>query len=265
MNTALIQLVSEQTLPGIFPALALAPTQTILLHTAQMRQQCDWIARALQLAGHATEPRFVALPDHPDHVATGNIVREQIVAAQAENLTPVVNITGGTKLMSIGAFAASHQQKVAAFYVDTAQRLILATTNATLPAPLDSSPIAFRRIADQLTVPILLAAHGCTISTTGRDPSLWLPVARLLAASPKLEEATHAFALNSLDEGHHRPADYARLLDTPLDALPDPLIEPLNDAGHITLRDGRWYIWHDEAEKIASWAGRESCGPDKTY
>ena len=257
MNTALIQLVSEQTLPNVFPALALAPAQTVLLHTPQTQRQSAWITRALQLAGHAAAPRFVELPDHPDHHATGRAVLEQLAAARDAGLTPVVNITGGTKLMSIGAFAAAHQQKAAACYVDTTQRQIHAATTTPLPAPLDSSPVTFRRIAGQLTVAILTAAHGIKTPVTGRDPAPWLPAARLLAADPDLEQATHDFAVRCLDECRRKPNDYVKLLDTSLDELPDQLIEPLAEAGHIYLRGDRWFLWHPEADKFARWAGGE--------
>lgn len=257
MNTALIQLVSEQTLPNVFPALALAPAQTVLLHTPQTQRQCAWITHALKLAGHSALPRFVELPALPDHHTTGQAVLTQLAAAREAGLTPVVNITGGTKLMSIGAFAAAHQQRAPACYVDTAHRQIHAATPTPLPAPLDSSPVAFRRIAEQLTVAILTAAHGVTSLVDGRDPAPWLPTARMLAADPRLEQATHDFSVRWLDEEKRKPTDYARLLTTPLDELPDPLIEPLHEAGLICLRDNHWYLWHAEAEKINRWANGE--------
>lgn len=265
MPHALIQLVSEQTLPNVFPALALAPDQTVLLHTPQTRRQCAWITRALQLAGQTAAPQFVELPDLPDHHATGQAVLAQLAAARAAGLAPVVNITGGTKLMSIGAFAAAHQQKVPALYLDTANRHILPATSAPLPSPLDSSPVAFRRIADQLTVPILAAAHGIEKLSPGRDPAPWRSLARLLAADPKLEAAVHDFATDRLNEEKRKPADYARLLATPLDALPDALVEPLEAANQITLRDGRWFLYLPAADDVARWAAGEAFPSFQAY
>ncbi len=265
MPHALIQLVSEQTLPNVFLALALAPTETILLHTPQTVKQCDWIARALQLAHLETSTRFVPLPDNPDHHATGQAVLEQVSAAREAGLTPVVNITGGTKLMSIGAFAAAHQQRLPACYVDTAHRQILAATNVALPSPLDSSPTAFRRISDQLTVAILAAAHGAESVVSGRDPALWLPTARFLASDPELETATHLFAVDSLDEGRRQPADYARLLATPLDRLPDQIIESLAASGLIAQNEGRWHLWHPEPELFTRWSTGERYDSIQTY
>jgi len=265
MSIALLQLVSEQTLPNVFLSLALDPAQNILLHTPQTRRQCDWIARALHLAGQTARPLRVELPDSPDHHATGHAVVEQLTAARSAGLAPVINITGGTKLMSIGAFAAAHQQKAPACYLDTANRQFIAATSIPLPPPLDSSPAAFRRIADQLTVGILTAAHGIETFVPGRDPAPWLETARSLANDPELEVATHGFAKEYLDEGDRQPADYARILDTPLDALPEPLIESLAEAGHISLRNDRWHLAHADAGMVMRWATGERYDSIRTY
>jgi hypothetical protein len=254
MPHALIQLVSEQTLPNIFPVLALDPARNVLLHTPQTLRQCSWIEQALALAGMTGESTRIELPDNPDHHATGRAVLEQIDAAQSAGLSPLVNFTGGTKLMSIGGFAAAHQKKVAACYLDSAHRAFISATPTQLPSPLDSSPTAFRRITERLTVSILTAAHGMQTFKPGRDPAPWLPTARLLANNSELEATTHNYANAQLDEGRRQPADYARILNTPLDDLPDPLIEPLAEAGFITLREGHWYIWHADAATIARWA-----------
>jgi len=265
MKTALIQLVSEQTLPNLFPALAMEPSRVVLLHTPQTRRQCDWIARALLLAGVPTTPTPIELPDNPDHHATGQAVLTQIASARSSDLTPVINITGGTKLMSIGAFAAAYQQKAPAFYLDTAHRLFIPATSRPLPAPLDSSVVAFQRLAARLTVPVLTAAHGIEKLVPGRDPAPWLPAARALHDDGKLEIAVHEFTDRYLDEGKRQPADYARLLSTPLDNIPDPLIEPLSAAGHIHLRDGRWHLWHPEPDVFGRWAAGERYDSVQTY
>jgi len=257
MPEALIQLVSEQTLPNVFPALALAPERIVLLHTPQTRPHCEWITRALTLAGQPSAPLCFELPDNPDHHHTGRAVLDQINTARTAGLEPVINITGGTKLMSIGAFAAAHQQKAAAFYLDTAHRQVLAATAVPLPSPLDSSPAAFRRVADKLSVAVITAAHGITALDLGCDPSGWLPAARLLARDSALERAVHDFACHNLDEGRRQPADYVRLLQTPLDDLPDPLIEPFVTADLITLRDGRWHLSHPNPTELERWASGE--------
>jgi hypothetical protein len=265
MPHALLQLVSEQTLPNLFPALALEPDSLVLLHTPQTARQCDWIEQALLKAQCKQEVRRVELRDNPDHHATGHAIKREIAVARAADLAPVVNITGGTKLMSIGAFAAAYQEKIPACYVDTAHRLFIAASNIPLPAPLDTSPIAFRKLADRLNVPVMAAAHGIGHFTPGRDPSPWLPTARLIAKDPQLETATHEFAQNFLQESGRRPADYHRLLATPLDQIPDPLVEPLASSGHIHLQNGHWHLWHPQPECFARWASGEVYDSIQSY
>ncbi len=266
MSTSLIQLVSEQTMPNVLPALALRPGEIVLVHTPQTRVQCEWIERALHLGGLRSPIILHALPDNPDHHATGNVISGLIMARRDKGIPPVVNITGGTKLMSIGGFAAANHHKVPNFYLDTQHRQIHAGTSIALPAPLDASPAAFRLMADALSVSVIASAHGISGFSPGRDPSGWLPAAHLLASQPELERRAHEFACDLLSEGHRRPADYRRLVwETPLDDLPDALIEPLALGGHIVMRDGRWWIAHHDPDLIARWAAGEPYDRITTY
>lgn len=265
MSTALLQLVSEQTLPNVLPALALRPAEVVLVHTPQMRKQCHWIEKALNRGGVSSAVILHALPDNPDHHATGIEISTLIESCGAKGLQPVVNITGGTKLMSIGAFAAAHRNKTPNFYFDTQHRQIHAGTNIALPSPLDVSAAAFRIIADALSVGVITSAHGVEAFSPGRDHSPWLAAARLLGTDLDLEQTTHEFALNELSEGHRKPADFQRLLLTRLDDLPDALIEPLAMAGLIALHDGHWHIAHDNPEQITRWAQGERFDRFETY
>ena len=211
----------------------------------------------LRTAGHTIEIELSPLSDHPDHPTTGQAVRQVITAHRTLGLTPVVNFTGGTKLMSISAFAAANAEKAPNFYFDTTARHIHPGTTLALPAPLDSSATTFRLIAAQLSVSILTAAHGINHFIPGRDPAAWLPLSRLLAADPKLEQATHAFATTTLYEHNRRPEDYHRILETPIDDIPDALVEPLVDAYHIQLRAGHWHLAHPAADSFRRWAAGE--------
>ena len=71
------------------------------------------------------------MPGMPE---TFNAIKEAIAEAKGSGTTPVVNFTGGTKLMSIGAYAAAlHQDhKAISLYVDT----ILASGSTGPLAPI---------------------------------------------------------------------------------------------------------------------------------
>jgi hypothetical protein len=118
-RAALLQLVSEQTLPNILPALALEPAEIVLLHTPRTQRHANQIRGALQKAGLPLHTRLIALSGVPDIRETGAAVK-QAAAALPAHLTPVVNFTGGTKLMSIGAFVAAYTAQTPSLYVDTA-------------------------------------------------------------------------------------------------------------------------------------------------
>ena len=74
----LIQLVSEQTMQNVLPALALKPASLVLLHTPRTSDQVQWIAAALRKAGLQFEVRAIPLTEMPDIQETGAATRAAI-------------------------------------------------------------------------------------------------------------------------------------------------------------------------------------------
>ena len=253
----LIHLVSEQTMPNVLAALASTPAAQHLIHTPRTEPHARWIKRALTRAGLTPVTETTTLSDAPDLRETGTAVRAVIDSANAAGLTPVINFTGGTKLMSIGAFAAAHAARAASLYFDTEHHTIHSGPTGVLPSPFDQPAVALRAARDRLTIDVIAAAHGVQRVTPGRDPAPWIPAATLLVQDPKLEMQTHDFA-RGLDEGQRRATDYMRLLDRPLNDLPDSLIEPFSLASLIALRDDRWHFAFDRRTDLEGWA--ISCG-----
>lgn len=262
---ALIQLVSEQTMPNVLAALACRPAAQILLYTPRTQPQLEWIRAALAEAGASSDVQVDALSPSPDLGETGQAVLNAITWARHRSLAPVVNFTGGTKLMAIGAFAAAHREHIPSFYIDSEQGGLLPGGTGPLPPPLDSSTVALKRARDALTVSVITAAHGVRLVSTGRDPGKWLPLARILAADPAVEKATHDFAVTQLDEGKRRPEDYLRILQTRVDDLPEPLIHPLFEAGALTLRDGAWHLAFPSSDVLARCAAGERLDTVQDY
>ena len=102
----------------------------------------------------------------PFNISAGQEVIE-LLLGQFPSDRVVVNITGGTKPMSIAAYAAARQRGVTALYLDSAgEQLVWLQADDTIETePLDIHPI---------TVEIALAAHGRTIDwnqTYPRQPS----------------------------------------------------------------------------------------------
>ena len=167
--TALIQLVSEQTMPNVLAALALEPAQIILLHTPRTAPQAAWINHALRRAGLQFEIELRALSAAPNVNETGARVRTACEDANAAEFIPVVNITGGTKLMSIGAFAATLSRGWPSLYVDTDNRRILQVGHHAPPELLRDGFAALSRAEAKLNVDVVAAAHGCEHVSSGED------------------------------------------------------------------------------------------------
>jgi hypothetical protein len=239
-KTALIQLVSEQTMPNVLAALALEPTTVTLLHSPRTAPQAAWIGQSLRRAGLNIELDLRALSVAPDVHETGARVRSACEDAVAAGMQPVVNITGGTKLMSIGAFAATIGPGWPSLYVDTENRRFLQTGKIALPEPLLDGWAALTRAERRITVDVIAAAHGCDQASAGEDPTPYLELAEYLRIHPAEEARCHD-ALRSIST-RARPAELLALLDAPLPALPEAVVSRALAAGLLEARGASCYF-----------------------
>ncbi|HPO01308.1 MAG TPA: DUF1887 family CARF protein [Opitutaceae bacterium] len=233
--THLVQLVSDQTMPNVLAALALEPAHITLLHTPRTEPQAAWINNALRRAGLQFEAELRPLSTTPDVNETGAAVRTAAEAAVAASLAPVINITGGTKLMSLGAFAATHSQGWPALYVDSENRRFLQVGNHLLPEPLRDGWAALTRAEGRLNVDVVAAAHGCEHVSGGADPAPFLELAEYLRTHPQEESACHALFSPITTRG--KPADLLATIGQPLPPLPS-IIGELAVAAGLLQRSG---------------------------
>lgn len=160
MPLTLIQLVSEQTMQNLLPILALRPKVVVQVrsrpdrfhHAARNLEQAVAAIRQTLLY-RDLQPEFhevVIEADSPTVEQTCDKIR------QALNRWPhaVLNLTGGTKLMSLGAWTAVADQHPV-LYCDTAERRFLTIGRKPLPT---LQP--FEQVAASLTVAAVMAAHG---------------------------------------------------------------------------------------------------------
>ncbi|MFH0879971.1 MAG: DUF1887 family CARF protein [Lentisphaerota bacterium] len=158
----LIQLVSEQTMQNLLPVMALHPSRVVHVRSARqgMAERSDYIRRACKELIR-THPAYrdlavewmpdVEIPEESPAVESSQFIMNQLLRTYPQ---AVVNYTGGTKMMSIGAFQALSQAGQApGLYCDTqAQRFCLTQDYGTLPS--------FAQLATHLSVEVMLAAHG---------------------------------------------------------------------------------------------------------
>lgn len=129
---SLIQMSSDQVMQNILPALALRPERIVQIVSGRVRRSPrsgpDPMATALALAGLSVEFGDIPLAQsHPTHTDVFEAVHQAVLEERQAGRVPVVNLTGGSKLMGIGAFAGASQTEAPAVYVDTPQkRFVLA-------------------------------------------------------------------------------------------------------------------------------------------
>mgnify|MGYP000134864337 CR=1 FL=1 len=158
----LIHLVSQQTMQNVLPALALQPERII-----QVRSQGEAFARAardtkaaLEEAGLMAEVFDWPLQkEFPDLEDTRRAMKYWLPLYPLA----VVNLTGGTKLMSAGALLGAREFSGASMlYCDTGRRKFVSLADGfPLPDMLD-----FDAAAAGLTLRIVMAAHG-------KSPAEW--------------------------------------------------------------------------------------------
>jgi len=158
----LLHLVSEQTVQNLLPILALRPENVIQVRSSEERfikaaSNLNIAVSALDSAGRLLfpMPKFF---DWEINKASPTADQTRRKVGEALSLWPgcVVNLTGGTKQMSIGAFLAAEYQGEASLYCDSQAGIFLEVSEKYR---LPSVP-PIREAANLLTVESLLAAHG---------------------------------------------------------------------------------------------------------
>jgi hypothetical protein len=111
-----ICLVSAQAAANLLPALdsSLKPDKVVLIVTAKMKRQADNLAKVFQ--ENAIQVDFLQLSNEQDFHRIENELMES--AAQLEDDDVMLNITGGTKLMSVAAQSVAAASGWRMFYVD---------------------------------------------------------------------------------------------------------------------------------------------------
>ena len=175
---------------NLVPVLALKPAKVFHLATPKTAARSANIVEAARQAQVLTKPENIRLSEMPSIPETSRAVIRTIADAKAQGLTPVINFTGGTKLMSIGAYEAAIREQVVSLYVDTDhQQFLDGHTGPKLNSVLGDD-FSFTPLQESLTVNAIAAANGRQYVTNGRDWRPYLPLARHLLANRDEEIAT---------------------------------------------------------------------------
>ncbi len=214
----LIQLISEQTMQNLLPVLRLQPSRLVHLATPKTAARSDFILEAARQSGMKPEIETVALSAMPAVAETSNAIAAAIEGAREKGPLPVINFTGGTKLMSIGAFAAALNRQAPSLYVDTQDDCFVDGRTADGLADLLNHDFSFTPLRTTLSVDAVAVAHGKERVTGGLDWRPYLTLARYFFENPDVEQAVHEsfFGRGGLianDRAPRQPEDWRQLLD----------------------------------------------------
>lgn len=239
----LIQLVSEQTMPNLLPAMAIQPERIVHLCTPQMQSVSNHLVRAYNAAGVHTTVDVVPLTKMPGLKDTAGVMN----AVFQEYESPVVNFTGGTKLMSIAAYATAFNAKKTSLYVDTTSGCFVdGGTGSSLVNLLPDGNDKLDVVVNRLSVEIIAIANGVERVTQGRDWNPFVDVARQFLL---LDESVRA---QCIDFGHKLLAGqpqafqvrrnwFPTVYQRPAEGIPDIFRQGLVDAGLFEWRNGHFF------------------------
>jgi len=222
---ALIQLISDQAMPNLLPILALTPARLLHLTSERTVPRAARIVEAAAKAGILTPHETIRLGRMPSIAETQREVGRAAEVAGRDGLRPVLNFTGGTKLMSIGAHAAARAGGFPSFYVDTAEHFF--EDGCTAPGLLDlfDGDLSFARLTGRLNLDVIVVANGHRAISAGKDWRPLVPAARWLLEHPEEEELIHAgiHGRHGLCPNGAEPrtaAGWVKLLDAAFDLPP---------------------------------------------
>ena len=254
----LIHLVSDQTMQNILPILALKPAKVVQVisdaSNCRFATPAERIKETVALASQKT-PDFRWdvdwLPDVDLRSAAPTIAVTQNAVADLLDKHPsaVVNYTGGTKNMSIGAWLAASGGGIPTLYCDTPRDFVEGGTCVF------TVPVTLGEVANKLTVQILLASQGLRQGKEWERRGISPPQQRLGEVSyrltqehgQKFREFRHTLLLHGLPKagGNAKAEDVERVNNEPI-PLPghrdfDPFLDAALEAKLLCNADGKLF------------------------
>ncbi len=162
---SILHLTSEQVLANLFPILAINPSRVIQIVSNKVKHYADNLEKAIKDNLYFKQCNFRQEIIKKNMLSIDDarkLVEHQIDGELSQGMKPVVNITGGTKLMSIGAFEAAKNKNCPAIYCNTDERKIEVVYK---PAEFSKMNLSENYpykdyVAPQITLNMLISANG---------------------------------------------------------------------------------------------------------
>lgn len=156
MKTCLVSLVSDQTIPNILTAATLCPDYLLFISTAAMekKHKVECIMNCLKLQGMSCTDRFdkIIVPENDIHDINEKII--EWIKDKRKDYRFTVNLTGGTKLMSLAVYEIFKGYDADIIYIPIPENHYF-----SVKRPENLFPLTTR-----LSVESYLAAYGVNIS-----------------------------------------------------------------------------------------------------
>ena len=151
-----VLLISDQATPNITPLLdpALRPAEIALVTSPDKARQAEWLEQALQDTGIRSSR--IAIGDAWDLPAITDTLLDWL--SNQTGKTVALNVTGGTKLMSIAAYEVFRGDDRPIYYIHPDHDRLIWLAPAGLPS---------QNLADRIKLPRFLAAHGAAVIGQG--------------------------------------------------------------------------------------------------
>lgn len=227
-----ICLVSQQAAPNLLPALdpALKPEKIVLVVSRKMQPQAGHLAAVLKESGIKVEQ--LELSNEHDYNQIANQLGDLDERLRGDTVT--LNITGGTKLMSVAAQMAAEALGWAMFYVDADTDQAIWLGKATKPP---------QKLQEQLRLRHYLRSYGFTLADKPQrsqaNAAQQQLTHNLATQVGSLEDAITA--LNALAQDSENRHSLSVQLDAwQLDSRSlDVLLRDFERAGALSLKGGR--------------------------
>lgn len=119
MKTILIQLIGVQSLPNLYTLVALKPDILVNVYSKRTKKQENCLNQAIKDISENLKIESIYLEDFPTTEATRAALTSYCSKVENNDNTIIINLTGGTKLMSIGAYLVAKAAGFPSVYLDT--------------------------------------------------------------------------------------------------------------------------------------------------
>lgn len=187
-------LVSKQAAVNLMPVEQYRPNRVVLFVSREMRAEADDLKEAMLRSVPGIKTDVVEFPDAWDLAGVRDAVLAQLVKLCSEEPVIAVNVTGGTKIMMLGALLAGSAAGAQCFYLNESD-------NSISLIDLDSNDGGRRipKIRLQTKVETFLKAYGFTVEGSTRMPSVSMKDKALIESLITTQSFRNSMsALNSL-------------------------------------------------------------------